>query len=1105
MNYKSPLRALLLFALCVALSTSTWAQKKKKNDKEEKQEEPKHYLEKMNIGGLSFRSVGPALTSGRIADVAVHPDNQAVWYVATASGGVWKTENAGTTFKPIFDGQGSYSIGCITLDPSNPNIVWVGTGENNNQRSVAYGDGIYKSEDGGASWKHMGLKTSEHIGKILVHPDNSDVIYVAAIGPLWSEGGERGVYKSVDGGKNWEAILTVDEHTGVNDIVMDPRNPDVMYASAYQRRRRVFTYVGGGPGSGMYRTKDGGKTWDKANKGLPGEMGRIGLAISPANPEYIYAIVEAQSGKGGFYRSENRGASWSKRSGYSTSGNYYQEIIAHPTNPDIVYSMNTWMQITRDGGKSFQGVGETHKHVDNHSLYIDPDNPKYLLAGCDGGLYESFDEGKTWNFKANLPVTQFYKVAVDNDVPFYNIAGGTQDNFSLLGPSRTRSNNGIGNSDWIITQGGDGFESQIDPENPNIVYAQAQYGVLSRFDKQSGEGMGIQPKPRKDEEAYRWNWDAPLAVSTHDPARLYFAANKLFRSDSRGDKWDVISPDLTRQIDRNTLKVMGRVQSMDAIAKNGSTSPYGAIVAFSESSLNENLLVVGTDDGLIQITEDGGQNWRKVENFPDVPERTYVNAVLTSQHDENVIYAVFNNHKNGDFKPYVYKSSDKGQTWNSITNNLPERGSTYTIAEDHVEKDLLFVGTEFSCFFTMDGGTYWKKLSRGLPPIAVRDIAIQQRENDLVLGTFGRGFYVMDDYSPLRSLKEENLTVEGAIMPIKDGLLFIESSPLGLRGKSFQGDNYFNTPNPPVGVDFTYFVKDEVKTLKAKRQKKEKEKIKKGEDVAYPTYEELVAEQQEESPYLLFTIKDTDGNVIRKLKKGISKGVNRIHWDGRYASVSPVSLSSSSFYNPFAGVDQGILVMPGDYTVTMSKSVNGELTDLTDAVKFTLKTLGGVTLPAKDRAALVEFQREAQKLQRAVDGAGRIMNEINNRMRHIEKAVLIVEAQTPELKQAIKGAKDKLYQIRKEFYGDNIASRLDKGSEFSIASRVGWMTGEMWGSTSAPTQTQREALKLADEAFQPLLNRIKQVRDQDLKTIEQKLEDAGAPYTPGRNIEYGKQ
>lgn len=1093
----------LIVGLAILFILPTYAQKKVK--KEEAVETSP--LEKTSISGLKFRSIGPAITSGRISDVAVHPDNHFVYYVATSAGGVWKTTNNGTTYSPIFDSQGSYSIGCITIDPSNPSTIWVGSGENNNQRSVSYGDGIYKSEDGGASWKNMGLKQSEHIGKIIVHPQNSDIIYVAAIGPLWSSGGDRGVYKSMDGGQTWEAILTVDEHTGINDIVMDPRNPDLIYASALQRRRHVFTYVGGGPNSGIYRTKDGGKNWEKANKGLPGgDKGRIGLAISPADPEFIYAIVEAAEG-GGFFRSTNRGASWEKRSGHTTSGNYYTEIVAHPTDPDIVFSMDTWLQWTTDGGKSFQQVNEQFKHVDNHSMWINPNQTDHYLVGCDGGLYESFDAAKTWVFKANLPVTQFYKVAVDNSEPFYYVYGGTQDNFSLGGPSRTRSRNGIVNENWFITNGGDGFESQIDPKNPNIVYAQSQYGGLVRYDRASGEQLGIQPKPAEGEADFRWNWDAPLAVSEHLATRVYFAANKLFKSDDRGNSWQTISGDLTRQVDRNTLPVMGRIQSIDAVAKNGSTSPYGTIVAFAESPINEKLLLVGTDDGLIQITENGGQSWTKIDanTISGVPERTYVNFLLASQHDENVMYAVFNHHKYGDFKPYVYKSLDKGKTWSAIHANLPERGSAYSLAEDFVEKDLLFVGTEFGCFFTNDGGQYWKQLQAGLPTIAVRDLAIQKRENDLVLATFGRGFYVLDDYSPLRQLKAEQLEQTAHIFPIKDGLVFIQSTPLGLRGNGFQGHAYFSTENPPVGVEFTYHLKDKVETLKEKRQKLEKDLIKEGKAISYPTYEALKAEAEEEQAYLLFSIMDADKNILKQIKTRHATGVQRINWDGRYPSVSPVSLRSRSNDNPFASEDQGILAVPGAYTVSLSQSINGELSTLVGPTPFKLQSLGGVTLPAADRAALLAFQQEAQALQRAISGASSQIRDIDNRIQHIEKAIYATPTPTEQWIKEVKQIKDKVQAIQEAMYGDRLAGRVDKDTPPSIASRMGGVTYEMWDSSSSPTQTHKDGLRLAKKAFEPVLKSINELMSKDLVTLEEKLEKAGAPYTPGRKVEYGKQ
>jgi photosystem II stability/assembly factor-like uncharacterized protein len=902
-------KLLLTLLLGLFVTFSTTAQKSKG--------EKKTALDTLSIG-LQWRSVGPAFTSGRISDFAVNPKNPSEYYIATSSGGVWKTSNSGVTYQPIFDNEGSFSIGCITMDPNNSNVIWVGTGENNNQRSVNYGDGIYKSEDGGKSWQHMGLKNSEHIGKIIVHPENSEVVYVAAIGPLWSKGGDRGLYRTTDGGATWSAVLTVDEHTGVNDVIMDPKDPETLYASTLQRRRHVYTYVGGGPGSGLHKSTDGGNTWNKIQKGLPNvELGRIGLANSPDDQDLIYAIVEAAEGKGGFFASTDRGASWEKRSGHVTSGNYYQEIIVDPNDDQTIYSMDTWMSVSRDGGRSFKMVGEVTKHVDNHCMWIDPEDSDHWLVGCDGGIYETWDAANTWDFKENLPVTQFYKVAVDNDQPFYNIYGGTQDNFSIGGPSRVLTQHGITNSDWFITNGGDGFESQVDPENPDIVYAQSQYGHLVRYDRKSGEIVGIQPKERKGENAYRFNWDAPLAVSKHATGRVYFCANKVFRSDDYGNSWEVISDDLSQQIDRNQLKVYDRVVSIDAVMKNGSTSLYGSIVAFSESPINPQLLVAGTDDGLIQITENGGNTWRKVSGVSGVPANTYVNAVYCSRHNENVIYAAFNNHKNGDFKPYLYVSGDKGSTWSNISANLPERGSVYSFEEDPVIKELLFAGTEFGVFFSPNQGGQWKELSSGLPTICVRDIAIQERENDLVLGTFGRGFYVMDDYSVLRTLVGNTPPVAATIYPVRTALSWEPSAPLGLPGKAFQGDNFFSAENLGPEAVITYYYPESFESLQDKRRKKEGSLIKDAKSVAYPDYNTLKAEVDQTEPKLVFVIRDAMGREVKKVSRDVGYGIHRFSWDLRYTLQNPIDLSKPSFYNPWGSKDEGTLVDPGTYSVSM--------------------------------------------------------------------------------------------------------------------------------------------------------------------------------------------
>jgi photosystem II stability/assembly factor-like uncharacterized protein len=1088
---------LKLTILLMWMGGAAFAQKKKNNT--EPSGEKTALLNPEVLEGLKFRNIGPAFTSGRIADFAVRAEKPSEYYVAVASGGVWKTVNSGTTWQPVFDSQGSYSIGCVTLDPNNHHVIWAGTGENNNQRSVAYGDGVYKSVDDGKSWENMGLKSSEHISKIIVDPNNSNTVYVAAYGPLWSAGGDRGVYKSTDGGKTWKAVLQISEHTGIADLVMDPRDPEVLYAAAHQRRRHVFTYISGGPESAIYKSVDGGETWTKQSKGLPADadLGRIGLAISPVNPDYVFAIVEAADDKGGFFRSVNRGESWEKLSDYTSSGNYYVEIFCDPVNINRVYSMDTWFHISDDGGKTFKQLNEKWKHVDNHAFWVDPQNTDYYLAGCDGGIYESYDAGDNWHFKSNLPVAQFYKVSTDNAEPFYNVFGGTQDNYSMGGPSRTINSNGIVNADWFVTLGGDGFETQVDPTDPNVIYSQYQYGNLHRYDKASGEIIDIKPMERKDDEPYRWNWDAPLLISPHAHTRLYFAANRLFKSDDRGNSWEVISPDLTRQIDRDKLPVMGKVWGVDAVAKNQSTTIYGNIVALTESPKKEGLLYVGTDDGLVQVSEDDGQSWRKQSNFPGVPDMTYVNMLLASQHDENIIYGAFNNHKNGDFKPYLLKSNDKGKTWGSIASNLPERGSVYSIAEDHVNANLLFAGTEFGVFFTVDGGKTWTQLKGGLPTIAIRDMEIQKRENDLVLASFGRGFYILDDYSPLRKISETSLEKEAEIYPVKDSWMFIEATPLGLRGKAFMGESYYSADNPPVGAVFTFYIKDEIKTLKEQRKEREKEMEKKGEQPPYPTLEELRKEDDEEKPYLLFTVKDEKGAVVNRVRQDPKKGVNRVAWNFRYPSVSPAVLKKSEA-SIFGSEDQGPLALPGKYTVSLSKVVDGEITELAGPEPFECKALGLASLPASDKATVLAFQNEISDLRRVVLGTNNYVRELSAKLDLMDVAAKGSTVVQESILTDIRKVKMAIAEINRSLRGDGSLASRSYPTSPSVIDRIESVVYGLWESSSTPTETMRQSLKIAEDQFGELYDRIKNISETDIAALEAKLEEAGAPYTPGR-------
>jgi photosystem II stability/assembly factor-like uncharacterized protein len=1044
--------------------------------------------------GLKFRSIGPALTSGRISDFAVNPRDHSEYYVAAAAGSVWKTVNSGVTWTPVFDKYGAWSIADVEIDPNNPYVVWVGTGEYNSQRAIGYGDGIYRSEDGGKSWKNMGLTKSEHIGRIIIDPRNSHV-YAAAQGPLWGPGGERGLYKSTDNGKTWKAILTISENTGITDIVMDPRDPDILYAAAYQRRRHVFTMINGGPESGIHKSTDGGATWTKLTSGLPaGDMGRIGLAISPANPDVIYAIIEAEGDSGGFFRSSNRGATWERQDKYvSNSPQYYNRIFADPKDVDKVYSLDTVTKVSKDGGKNWSPLGNTNRHVDDHAFWIDPDDTRHLFIGGDGGIYETFDSGVYWLFKSNLPVTQFYRVSLDNDLPFYNVYGGTQDNNSLGGPSRTISADGIVNSDWFVTQGGDGFETQVDPQDSNILYAQMQYGGLVRFDRKSSESIDIQPREGKG-EAYRWNWNSPLIISPHSHTRLYFGANILFRSDDRGNTWKKVSGDLTRQLDRNLIPVMGKIQSPDAVAKNASTSLFGNIVALSESPLKEGLLYVGTDDGLICVSEDSGEHWQKLEKFPGVPPMTYVCFLYASRHEVDTVYAAFDGRKNNDLKPYLLKSPDRGKTWVSIAANLPQRGTVYTLAQDRVKPGLLFAGNEFGIFFTLDEGKKWVQLKGGLPTTQVRDIEIQERENDLALATFGRGFYILDNYTPLRELDTQALEREAHLFSVKDALMFIPD-----RARYGQGETYFKAENPQLGATFTYYLKESLKTLKEKRKEAEKAAEKKGVDIRYPTMAELRAEDNETAPYLLFTVSDESGQVVRRLKAPAKAGVQRLTWDLRYPSFMPPHLGGEHSDSDRPGRRRtGMLVMPGKYFVSLAKYVNGEISPLAGPQAFNVVPLNNTTLPVKDRKGMVEFQLKVAELARAVRGTMEAGQDLAQRIKTIKEAIYLTPAAPTELMKRVETLENQLKEILRTLNGDESIDKRNENQPPDISSRVGRLIYGYSRSTAEPTQTMRDQYRICGEEFEPLVEKLRQLVEKDLKNLEVEMEKLGAPWTPGR-------
>lgn len=1056
------------------------------------------------FSSLSVRSIGPALMSGRIADLAVRADKPSEFYVGVASGNLWKTTDGGVTFNPVFDSYGSYAIGTLRLDPNNHNVLWVGTGENKSQRSVSWGDGLYVTRDGGKSFTHVGFKDSKHIGMIQVDPRDSNTVYVAVMGNLWEDSDERGVYKTTDGGKTWERILFVSPRTGFNDIKFDPRNPDRLYATAYQRRRHEWTLINGGPESGFYRSEDAGKTWRKITTGLPAEdKGRIGLAVSPANPDILYAIMDAGGvgeGKGGVYRSTDRGETWERRSGYNASSpQYYHELVAHPTDPDTVYAMDTFMGVSTDGGKSFSRVPLQNVHVDSHCLWINPANPSHMIQGNDGGVYETHD-GVNWRFCPNLPITQFYRVAADNSWPFYYVYGGTQDNNTQGGPSRTNDEMGIANEHWFITVGGDGFEPAIDPDDPNIVYSQWQHGGLIRFDRKSGEQVDIKPREAPGEAPYVWNWDSPLLISPHKGTRLYFGSRKVHRSDDRGDSWTVISPDLTRQLDRNQLKVFGVVQKPDAPSKHVSTSIYGNLVSLAESPLAEGLLYAGSDDGLIHVSSDAGANWKKYETFPEVPTLVFVADLEPSRHSADRVYAAFDNHRSGDFRPYLFRSDDRGATWKSIAGDLPAVSPVYTIAEDHVNPDLLFVGTERGAFFTLDGGKVWKKIG-GLPTIEVRDIEIQRRDNDLILATFGRGFYILDDYTPMRHATAEMLDKEAVIFPVRKALSYVEQARLGgTNGRGWSGANFYSAPNPPFGAVFTVHIKEKYTNRKERRKEAEKK-----EGWTYPTIDQFREEDREQDPQVWLTVRDSAGAVVRRLTVPRDAGLHRVAWDLRYPVPSPVSLSAAA-REPWDVDRGGVLAPPGRYTAQLSKIIDGVATDIGEPVAFEVEDVNFATFAAKGQARTEKhaFEMKVAALQRAAEGASRVLGEVEGRLPFLRQAIrdtVGLDATTLADHEALRLRVNK---VRVALSGDPTLGKRVEPEPPSILERISNVAYGLRGVTSPPTGTQRQQYEHAASEFEKALAELKTIIEQDLRALEGKLEKAGAPWTPGRLPEWVK-
>jgi len=1020
----------LATALCLVLFAGA--------GKEVKQQ-PGTTIPETMLDGLKWRSIGPANMGGRIDDFAAVESNPRVIYVATASGGLWKTANNGVTWEPLFDDQVTSSIGDVTVSPSHPDIVWVGTGEPNNRQSSSWGDGVYKSEDGGRTWKKMGLGETHHIGRIAIHPTNPDVVYVAALGHLWGPNKERGLFRTTDGGKTWVNTKFIDENTGYVDLAIDLQNPSTLYAAAYQRRRTAFGFSGGGPGSALYKTTDGGETWIRLTNGLPeGPTGRIGIDIYRSNPSIVYAIIENKSG--GVFRSEDKGLTWKKMSSTNPRPMYYSKIRVDPNNDQRIWVLSASMYFSEDGGKTFSTDLVQEIHGDHHAMWINPADSDHIILGSDGGIHLSYDRGRTWDFINTIPLGQFYEVGFDMRKPYY-VYGGLQDNGSWGGPSATWTRIGITNDEWIRIGGGDGFYAQVDPSDHNTIYAESQDGNIFRFDLRSGESKSIRPQPEQEGERYRFNWNSPILISPHNPKKVCYGGNRLFISRDRGDNWEA-TIDLTAQIDRDKLPIMGAVPDANTLSRNDGVSFYGTITTISESPLKEGVQYVGTDDGQVQISRDDGKTWKNVTPQPPaLPKNTYVSRVAASHHAEGRAFAAFDGHRSDDFKPYVFMTDDYGVTWKNIAGSLPVGGTVSVVREHHRNPDLLFIGTERGAYLSVDRGLRWSRIKSNLPLVPVDDIAIQPRENDLIFGTHGRSIWILDDITPLEQLKPDVLAAPGYLFDIRPAVIFNPYYHKGDRGHKF-----FVAPNPPSGALMSYYLKEKAKG-----------------DVK-------------------LVIADAEGKTIRELKGASEPGIHRIAWDLRYPPPAAAETGAAARF----GGSMAPYVLPGEYKVTL-------VAEGVEAAK-TLQVDGDprIDVSLAERKAQHDALMRLYKLMPLLTQAQSTLDALQKQFRDAESNLKKVPSAPPALAEAFKAALKEVDDIRKELAGEPGAGF--QGAMFSVRGRLLSVGRSIGGYTGAPSARQVKEIDVNEGKLMALIERINKIIDQDIPRLNQLMNEDKIPH-----------
>lgn len=1017
------------------------------------------------LKGLEFRSIGPALMGGRIDDFAVVEDDPSIFYVGTASGGILKTTNGGTTFEPVFDDQEVSSIGDLALAPSDPQILYVGTGEPNNRQSSSWGNGVYKTLDGGKTWRHLGLADTHHIGRIVVHPRNPDVAYVAALGSLWGPSRDRGLYKTTDGGRTWTNTKFVDEDTGFVDVAMDPQSPETLYAASYQRRRTPFGYNGGGPGSGLWKTIDGAATWTKLTKGLPeGELGRIGIGVYRQDPRIVYALVEHEK-EGGIYRSQDRGESWVKVSSTNPRPSYYSQVAVDPANDRRIWVLGAPMSYSEDGGKTFSTDWVQEIHGDFHAIWIDPANSDHMLLGSDGGIHMSFDRGRTWDFVNTFPLAQFYEVAVDDQRP-YHVYGGLQDNGSWSAPSRTLFNQGISNEEWVRVGGGDGFFAVPVPTDPDVVYVESQDGRISRLHRSSGERRVIRPEPPEGEK-YRFNWDSPILVSAHDPSTVYYGGNRVFGSRDRGDTWTLVSPDLTSHDDatRDKTPIFGKT-AKEMLSRNDGIVHFGSITALAESPLKGGVLWAGTDDGNLQVSRDGGQTWANVAaRVPGVPKGTYVSRIEASRTGEGAAYVAFDGHRSNDFSPYLFFTSDYGQTWKGLSGGLPAGGTISVVREHPKNPDVVFVGTERALWVSWDRGGSWTQVrGKNLPTVPVDDIQIQAAEGDLVLGTHGRGVYILDDAVPLVSLKAA-LGKELHFFPVRratEWRLF--------NHKGNNGHKFFLAKNPPEGALLTYWLgpslaekgdaKEDQATKDAKHEKTKEKKVK-------------------------ITVTDANGALVRELEGPAAAGLNRTNWDLRHEPpVKPEPGAARSFFGP----PRGPFVLPGTYSVKVA------LGDKEASETVVVEDDPRIAATDADRQAWQAAVVDASKLWTRADAADKAAQSLKKQLEDL-KGALEKKKDTPEaVTKGVQDLLDKLEPLAKRLRRDVpmgfAGAPLDEEPDPLVA-RARMFNFALSGFVAPPTSQQRRVMGETARDLDEVVSALKALQQTDVPALNKLVYESG--------------